>query len=135
MGGNRLGHGGPEPPHLIHSQTFLVRKSNTRQCQALCVRLPEASGPSFVSSHYIQESPGGEEGGLEGKGWKTGRGGRFPEDSLTPSVSQASLWKAQSSCSRTWSSSSVHIAIPGESACRAPGDPWACLPGLPTLCI
>ncbi|XP_032009420.1 ras and Rab interactor 1 isoform X4 [Hylobates moloch] len=43
-----------EPPG-----TFLVRKSNTRQCQALCMRLPEASGPSFVSSHYILESPGG----------------------------------------------------------------------------
>ncbi|XP_007943145.1 ras and Rab interactor 1 [Orycteropus afer afer] len=43
-----------EPPG-----TFLVRKSNTRQCQALCVRLPEASGPSFVSSHYILERPGG----------------------------------------------------------------------------
>ncbi|XP_025860155.1 ras and Rab interactor 1 isoform X1 [Vulpes vulpes] len=43
-----------EPPGM-----FLVRKSNTRGCQALCVRLPEASGPSFVSSHYIQESPGG----------------------------------------------------------------------------
>ncbi|XP_036115107.1 ras and Rab interactor 1 isoform X2 [Molossus molossus] len=43
-----------EPPG-----TFLVRKSNTRQCQALCVRLPEASGPSFVSSYYIQERPGG----------------------------------------------------------------------------
>ncbi|KAG8522622.1 Ras and Rab interactor 1 [Galemys pyrenaicus] len=39
--------------------TFLVRKSHTRQCQVLCVRLPEASGPSFVSSHYIQESPRG----------------------------------------------------------------------------
>lgn len=76
MGGNGPGHGGPEPPHLVHSQTFLVRKSNTHQCQTLCVRLPEASGPSFVSSHYIQESPGGEEGGLEGRGWKTGRGGR-----------------------------------------------------------
>ncbi|XP_020824035.1 ras and Rab interactor 1 isoform X2 [Phascolarctos cinereus] len=41
-----------EPPG-----TFLVRKSNTRQCKALCVRLPEASGPSFVSSHDIRESP------------------------------------------------------------------------------
>ncbi|XP_068922496.1 ras and Rab interactor 1 [Petaurus breviceps papuanus] len=41
-----------EPPG-----TFLVRKSNTRQCKALCVRLPEASGPSFVSSHDIQETP------------------------------------------------------------------------------
>ncbi|KAM8968072.1 ras and Rab interactor 1 [Sarcophilus harrisii] len=41
-----------EPPG-----TFLVRKSNTRQCKALCVRLPEALGPSFVSSHDIRESP------------------------------------------------------------------------------
>lgn len=54
----------------IPSQTFLVRKSNTRQCQALCVRLPEASGPSFVSSYYIQERPGGERDWLEGRGWK-----------------------------------------------------------------
>ncbi|ELK13308.1 ras and Rab interactor 1 [Pteropus alecto] len=48
--------------HVLRTEppgTFLVRKSNTRQCQALCVRLPQASGPSFVSSHYIQESPGG----------------------------------------------------------------------------
>uniref|UniRef100_H0W7Y5 Ras and Rab interactor 1 n=1 Tax=Cavia porcellus TaxID=10141 RepID=H0W7Y5_CAVPO len=48
--------------HVLRTEppgTFLVRKSNTRQCQALCVRLPEASGPSFVSSHYIQEHPGG----------------------------------------------------------------------------
>ncbi|XP_004452551.1 ras and Rab interactor 1 [Dasypus novemcinctus] len=48
--------------HVLRTQppgTFLVRKSNTRQCQALCVRLPEASGPSFVASHYVQESPGG----------------------------------------------------------------------------
>ncbi|XP_014440814.1 ras and Rab interactor 1 isoform X2 [Tupaia chinensis] len=48
--------------HVLRTEppgTFLVRKSNTRQCQALCVRLPDASGPSFVSSHYIQEGPGG----------------------------------------------------------------------------
>ncbi|EHH22662.1 Ras interaction/interference protein 1 [Macaca mulatta] len=48
--------------HVLRTEppgTFLVRKSNTRQCQALCMRLPEASGPSFVSSHYILESPGG----------------------------------------------------------------------------
>ncbi|XP_017512156.2 ras and Rab interactor 1 [Manis javanica] len=48
--------------HVLRTEppgTFLVRKSNTRQCQALCMRLPEASGPSFVSSHYIQESPVG----------------------------------------------------------------------------
>ncbi|KAM5248430.1 ras and Rab interactor 1 [Ctenodactylus gundi] len=48
--------------HVLRTEppgTFLVRKSNTRQCQALCVRLPEASGPSFVSSHYIQERPSG----------------------------------------------------------------------------
>lgn len=135
MGGNQPGHGGPEPPNLVHSQTFLVRKSNTRQCQALCVRLPEASGPSFVSSHYIEESTGGEEGGLEGRGWKTGRGGRSPENSLTPNVSQVSLWRAQSSCSRTWCSSSVDTAVPGEPAWGAPAEPWACFPGLPVLCI
>lgn len=64
---------------LIHSQTFLVRKSNTRQCQALCVRLPEASGPSFVSSHDIQESPGGERGRPGGKGLEAEAGRRgFP---------------------------------------------------------
>ncbi|XP_006893478.1 PREDICTED: ras and Rab interactor 1 [Elephantulus edwardii] len=48
--------------HVLRTEppgTFLVRKSNTRRCQALCVRLPEASGPSFVSSHYILERPGG----------------------------------------------------------------------------
>ncbi|XP_009183852.1 ras and Rab interactor 1 isoform X2 [Papio anubis] len=48
--------------HVLRTEppgTFLVRKSNTRQCQALCMRLPEASSPSFVSSHYILESPGG----------------------------------------------------------------------------
>nr|KAF6281769.1 Ras and Rab interactor 1 [Pipistrellus kuhlii] len=48
--------------HVLRTEppgTFLVRKSNTRQCQALCVRLPEAGGPSFVSSHYVQERPGG----------------------------------------------------------------------------
>ncbi|XP_035977416.1 ras and Rab interactor 1 isoform X3 [Halichoerus grypus] len=48
--------------HVLRTEppgTFLVRKSNTRGCQALCVRLPEAGGSSFVSSHYIQESPGG----------------------------------------------------------------------------
>ncbi|CAO2584245.1 Ras and Rab interactor 1 [Lemmus lemmus] len=56
--------------HVLRTEppgTFLVRKSNTRQCQALCVRLPEASGPSFVSSHYIQESPGGEGADLPGR--------------------------------------------------------------------
>ncbi|XP_065793864.1 ras and Rab interactor 1 isoform X2 [Muntiacus reevesi] len=48
--------------HVLRTEppgTFLVRKSNSRQCQALCVRLPEASGPSFVSSHCIQETAGG----------------------------------------------------------------------------
>ncbi|XP_038620330.1 ras and Rab interactor 1 isoform X2 [Tachyglossus aculeatus] len=42
-----------EPPG-----TFLVRKSTTRQCKVLCLRLPEASGPSFVANHDIRESPG-----------------------------------------------------------------------------
>lgn len=48
--------------HVLRTEppgTFLVRKSNSRQCQALCVRLPEASGPSFVSSHCIQETAEG----------------------------------------------------------------------------
>uniref|UniRef100_A0A452G1M1 Ras and Rab interactor 1 n=1 Tax=Capra hircus TaxID=9925 RepID=A0A452G1M1_CAPHI len=48
--------------HVLRTEppgTFLVRKSNSRQCQALCVRLPEASGPSFVSSHCIQETARG----------------------------------------------------------------------------
>uniref|UniRef100_A0A8C6RES4 Ras and Rab interactor 1 n=2 Tax=Nannospalax galili TaxID=1026970 RepID=A0A8C6RES4_NANGA len=60
--------------HVLRTEppgTFLVRKSNTSQCQALCVRLPEASGPSFVSSYYIQESPGGVS--LEGSEF------RFPD--------------------------------------------------------
>ncbi|XP_028915968.1 ras and Rab interactor 1 [Ornithorhynchus anatinus] len=42
-----------EPPG-----TFLVRKSTTRQRKVLCVRLPEASGPSFVANHDIRETPG-----------------------------------------------------------------------------
>lgn len=80
-------HGGTEPPNLVHLQTFLVRKSNTRQCQALCVRLPEASGPSFVSSHYIQESPGGEGAGLAGRGWRqAGEGGPRRTASLPMSL-------------------------------------------------
>lgn len=66
--------------HPVRSQTFLVRKSNTRQCQALCVRLPQASGPSFVSSHYIQESPGGERAWPGGKGLEAVRS-RGPERS------------------------------------------------------
>lgn len=48
--------------HVLRTEppgTFLVRKSNSRQCQALCVRLPKASGPSFVSSHCIQETAEG----------------------------------------------------------------------------
>ncbi|XP_068834959.1 ras and Rab interactor 1 isoform X2 [Capricornis sumatraensis] len=55
--------------HVLRTEppgTFLVRKSNSRQCQALCVRLPEASGPSFVSSHCIQETARGVS--LEGSG-------------------------------------------------------------------
>lgn len=73
-----------ESPNPVHSQTFLVRKSNTRQCQVLCVRLPEASGPSFVSSHYIQESPGGERNWPGGKGLETVRvgPGGFPRGHL-----------------------------------------------------
>ncbi|XP_069501005.1 ras and Rab interactor 1 [Ambystoma mexicanum] len=39
-----------EPPG-----TFLVRKSNTNQRRVLCVRQPDACGPSFVHHVYIRE--------------------------------------------------------------------------------
>lgn len=100
MGGTGVRWHGPKPPDLSHLQTFLVRKSNTRQCQALCVRLPEASGPSFVSSHYIQEHPGGERGQPGWKGLEMGVGGEA-ENHLTLCVSQVSLWRALSFCSQT----------------------------------
>lgn len=86
VGGRGTRHGGPEPPTAVHSQTFLVRKSNTRQCQALCMRLPEASGPSFVSSHYIQESPVGERGWLGGEGLAALRVGRREVPQRTTSL-------------------------------------------------
>lgn len=106
--------------HPVPSQTFLVRKSNTRQCQALCVRLPQASGPSFVSSHYIQESPGGERAWPGGKGLEAIRSGprEIPPRTTSLPISQASPWRDLSSSSRTWSSSSAPIATPGEPAHR-----------------
>ncbi|XP_048217022.1 ras and Rab interactor 1 isoform X1 [Perognathus longimembris pacificus] len=112
--------------HVLRTEppgTFLVRKSNTHQCQALCVRLPEASGPSFVSSYYIQERPEGEgsrpgrEGAPSGRGW--GGVGTSPGNSLA-APSQVSPWKARSWCSQTSSSSSVPTATPGESPAAAP---------------
>lgn len=120
-------------------QMFLVRKSNTRGCQALCVRLPEASGPSFVSSHYIQESPGGEQDWPGGKGLEAVRAGHrgvFWRTTALP-VPQASPWRAQNSCSQTWSSSSAPTAIPGKPGCRVPGVRWSQVPGTscpPNLC-
>lgn len=104
----------------VRSQTFLVRRSNTRQCQALCVRLPQASGPSFVSSHYIQESPGGERAWPGGKGLAAVRSGprEIPQRTTSLPISQASPWRALSSSSRTWSSSSAPTATPGEPAHR-----------------
>lgn len=106
--------------HPVRSQTFLVRKSNTRQCQALCVRLPQASGPSFVSSHYIQESPGGERAWPGGKGLEAVRSGprEIPQRTSSLPLSQASPWRDLSSSSRTWSSSSAPTATPGEPAQR-----------------
>lgn len=97
-----------------------MRKSNTRQCQALCVRLPEASGPSFVSSHYIQESPGGERDWPGGTGLEAeaGPAGFWRTASLP--ISQASRWRDLSSSSRTSSSSSAPTATPGEPALRCP---------------
>lgn len=87
---------------LIHSQTFLVRKSNTRQCQALCVRLPEASGPSFVSSHYIQDSAGGERDPPVGKGLEAEAGRRgIPQRTASLPISQVSPWRDLSSSSQT----------------------------------
>lgn len=105
--------------HPVRSQTFLVRKSNTRQCQALCVRLPQASGPSFVSSHYIQESPGGERAWPGGKGLDA-RPREIPQRTTSLPISQASPWRDLSSSSRTWSSSSAPTATPGEPAHRRP---------------
>lgn len=108
----------------VYSQTFLVRKSNTRQCQTLCVRLPEATGPSFVSSHYIQESSDGKRDWPGRKGLQMG-GWTFP--GLTSLIPQASPWRARTSRSPTLSSSSVLTATPGESAHRP------CSPGQPVL--
>ncbi|XP_061462318.1 ras and Rab interactor 1 [Rhineura floridana] len=43
-----------EPPG-----TFLVRRSNTRQCQVLCLRLPDNSSPAFVTTcRLCQERAG-----------------------------------------------------------------------------
>lgn len=70
-----------------------MRRSNTRQCQALCVRLPEASGPSFVSSHYIQESPGGERDWPAGKGLEAVGAGHAdsPDNDFTSHLAGVSL--------------------------------------------
>ncbi|XP_020671673.3 ras and Rab interactor 1 [Pogona vitticeps] len=39
-----------EPPG-----TFLVRRSNTRQCQVLCLRLPDISSPAFVTTYRLHQ--------------------------------------------------------------------------------
>lgn len=121
------GHGGIEPPNPIHLQTFLVRKSNTRQCRALCVRLPEASGPSFVSSHYIQESPGGEGAGLAGRGWRqAGEGG--PQRTASLPVSLRHLFGGFRA--RIPGPGSAHLCIlPYQVSlptCRVPDDHTPC---------
>ncbi|XP_077184689.1 ras and Rab interactor 1 [Paroedura picta] len=41
-----------EPPG-----TFLVRRSNTRQCQVLCLRLPDNSSPVFVTTYCLHQEP------------------------------------------------------------------------------
>ncbi|XP_060108139.1 ras and Rab interactor 1-like [Heteronotia binoei] len=41
-----------EPPG-----TFLVRRSNTRQCQVLCLRLPDNSSPVFVTTYSLYQEP------------------------------------------------------------------------------
>ncbi|XP_075795091.1 ras and Rab interactor 1 isoform X2 [Pelodiscus sinensis] len=43
-----------EPPG-----TFLVRRSNTRQRRALCLRLLDDLAPAFVASYSLQEGPAG----------------------------------------------------------------------------
>lgn len=59
------------------------------------MRLPEASGPSFVSSHCIQETTGGERDwpGLAGGAGsiRSGRRGVPPENNLTFHPSGVSL--------------------------------------------
>lgn len=122
----------------IRSQTFLVRKSNTRQCQALCVRLPEASGPSFVASHYVQQSPGGERdwpgGDGAGSRGRAGRGaGEGVQRTASLPISQASRWRDLSSSSRTWCSSSAPTATPGElpSGAAVGGSPCPSTPTAP----
>ncbi|KAJ7307456.1 hypothetical protein JRQ81_009476 [Phrynocephalus forsythii] len=39
-----------EPPG-----TFLVRRSNTWQCQVLCLRLPDISSPAFVTTYCLRQ--------------------------------------------------------------------------------
>ncbi|KAJ6654256.1 hypothetical protein lerEdw1_007353 [Lerista edwardsae] len=41
-----------EPPG-----TFLVRRSNTRQCHVLCLRLPDNSSPAFVTTYCLRQEP------------------------------------------------------------------------------
>ncbi|XP_063001930.1 ras and Rab interactor 1 [Elgaria multicarinata webbii] len=43
-----------EPPG-----TFLVRSSNTRQCQVLCLRLPDDSSPAFVTNYRLHQQRAG----------------------------------------------------------------------------
>lgn len=73
----------------------------------------------------------------EGAGSQQGRaqwgGGGVPRERTSFPISQASLWRAQSWCSRTWSSSSVPTATPGEPARRVPAVCGALFPGTPCL--
>ncbi|KAF7238528.1 Ras and Rab interactor 1 [Varanus komodoensis] len=44
--------------HILQREpagTFLVRRSNTRQCQVLCLRLPDDSSPAFVTTYCLHQ--------------------------------------------------------------------------------
>ncbi|XP_053134074.1 ras and Rab interactor 1 [Hemicordylus capensis] len=46
--------------HILQQEppgTFLVRRSNTRQCQVLCLRLPDNSSPAFVTTYGLCQEP------------------------------------------------------------------------------
>lgn len=50
------------PLPVFLPQTFLVRRSNTRQCHVLCLRLPDNSSPAFVTTYSLRQEPTGKSG-------------------------------------------------------------------------
>ncbi|XP_060108171.1 ras and Rab interactor 1-like isoform X2 [Heteronotia binoei] len=46
--------------HILHREppgTFLVRRSNMRQCMVLCLRLPDNSSSGFVTTYCLHREP------------------------------------------------------------------------------